>query len=101
MVSDLEACAKQKCVTEFLHVQKMAPTDTNQHMLNVFEDQTMDVSTVIWWVVHFSNGNSESPPLVQIFMSATSTLVHGWQKHIGNGGDYLEKLTSVRLCSLK
>ena len=27
MVSDMEAHVKEKCVTEFLHVEKMAPTD--------------------------------------------------------------------------
>ena len=27
MVSDMEVCLKQKRVTEFLHAEKMAPTD--------------------------------------------------------------------------
>ena len=27
MVSDMEVCMKQSCVTEFLHVEKMAPID--------------------------------------------------------------------------
>ena len=27
MVSDMEVCMKQRCVIEFLHVEKMAPID--------------------------------------------------------------------------
>ena len=46
--SDMEVCMKQMCVTEFLHVEKMAPTDVHQRLMNVYGDQTMDVSTV-WW----------------------------------------------------
>ena len=45
MVSDMEMHMKQRCVTEFLHVEKMAPTDIQWHLLNIYEDQTMDVST--------------------------------------------------------
>ena len=46
MVSDMEVHMKQRCGTEFLHVEKMAPTDIHQHLLNVYGDQTVDVSTV-------------------------------------------------------
>ena len=35
MASDTEACMKQRCVTEFLCVEKMTPTDIHQHLLNV------------------------------------------------------------------
>jgi len=58
-------------------VEKMALTDTHQHLLNVYRDQTLDVSTVRRWVVHFSSGdsNSGSPPLVQIFISAACRLL--------------------------
>jgi len=34
---------------------------------NVYGDQTVDVSTVRWWVVCFSSGDSGSPALVQVF----------------------------------
>ena len=34
MASDTEVHMKQKCVTEFLHVEKMAPTHIHQHLLN-------------------------------------------------------------------
>ena len=58
-------------------MEKMALTDTHQHLLNVYRDQTLDVSTVRRWVVHFSSGdsNSGSPPLVQIFISAVCRLL--------------------------
>ena len=47
-------------------MEKMALTDTHQHLLNVYRDQTLDVSTVRRWVVHFSCGDSGigSPPLM-------------------------------------
>jgi len=42
MVSDM----KQRCVTEFLHTEKkMALTDIYQCTLNIYGDQTVDVST--------------------------------------------------------
>ena len=59
MASDVKVHMKQKCVTEFLHAEKMAPTDIHWHSLNVYGDQTLDMSTVRWWVVHFSGGNSD------------------------------------------
>ena len=47
----------------------MAPIAIHQHLLNIYVDPAVDVSTVRWWVVCFSSGdsNSGSPPLVQIF----------------------------------
>ena len=57
----------------------MAPTDIHQHLMNVSGDQTVDVSTVKQWVVHFSNGDS------------MHALVHTWHKCIVNSGDYVEK----------
>ena len=46
MMSDIEVCIEQRCVTEFLHLEKMAPTDIHQHLLNIYGGQTVDVSTV-------------------------------------------------------
>ena len=65
MVSDMEVHMKQRCEIEFLHVENMAPIYIHQHLLNIYGDQTVDVSTVRQWVVHFSSGNSDSgsPPL--------------------------------------
>jgi len=51
MVSDMEVQMKQRCVTEFLHAEKIAPTDIHGHLQNVSRDQTLAVSTVRRWVV--------------------------------------------------
>jgi len=55
----------------------MAPTDINQCLMSINGDQTLDVSTVRQWVVHFSSGdsNSGSPSVVQIFTSVACTLL--------------------------
>ena len=52
MVSDMEAYKQQKHRIEFLHVEKMAPTDTDQHLLNVDGEQTVAVAQWGggWWV---------------------------------------------------
>ena len=62
---------KQRCIIEFLHLDKMAPSDVHRCLLSIYGDQTVDVSTVRWWVVLFSCGDSSSGPplLVQIVMS--------------------------------
>ena len=75
-VSDMEVRMKQRYVTEFLHVEKMAPTDIHWLLLSFSEDQTDDVSTVRWWMLHFSSGESDngSPPLMQIFMNVACSL---------------------------
>ena len=46
---------KQRCVIEFPHVEKMAPTDIHGRLLNVFGDQTVNVSAVKQWVICFSS----------------------------------------------
>jgi len=50
---------KQRCVIEFLHAEKIAPNDIHQRLLNVYGEQTVDVSTVRRWVARFSSGNSD------------------------------------------
>ena len=67
----MEVHIKQRCVTEFLHEEKMVPIDIHWHLLNVYGDQTVHMSTVRRWVVYFSSVDSDSvvPLLVQIFMS--------------------------------
>ena len=64
MASDREAWMKQRCVTEFLHAEKMAPTDIHWCLLNVDGNQKVDVSTVRRWVVCFSSGNKDSGSLL-------------------------------------
>ena len=46
MVSDMEAYMKQSCGTELLHVEKITLTDNHRHLLNVYGDEIVDVSTV-------------------------------------------------------
>ena len=60
MASDMEVYMEQMCAIGFLHVEKMAFTDIHQSLLNVYGDQTVGVSTVRRWVVHFSSGDSDS-----------------------------------------
>ena len=64
-----EVWMKQRCITEFIHMDKMAPTDIHEHLLNIDGDKSMDGSTARQWLVSFYNGDSGSPPLLQIFMS--------------------------------
>jgi len=59
MASDMEVRMKQRCVTEFLHAEKLAPNDIHRRLLNVYGDQTVDVSTVRRWVACFSSGDSD------------------------------------------
>ena len=42
------AC-KQRCVTKFLHAEKMAPTDIHRYLLSISRDQPVDVSTMRQW----------------------------------------------------
>lgn len=58
----------------------MAPPDIHQHLLNVHGDQTAaDVSTVRWWVVCFSSGNSKTAPYdADIYKQGMEALVHCW-----------------------
>ena len=64
MASDMEVQMKQR-------LEKMAHTGIHQHVLNVSGDQPVDVSTGKRLVVHFSSGDSGTPPLVHIFTSAS------------------------------
>jgi len=59
MVSDMEVRMKQRRVIEFLRAGKNAPNDIHRHLLNVYGDQTVVVSTVRWWVSRFSSGDSD------------------------------------------
>ena len=59
MVSDMEVQMKQRWGIEFLHVEKMEPIDVHWWVLNVCGNQTVDVSTVRQWVVHFTSSDSD------------------------------------------
>ena len=77
MASDMEVQMEQRCVIEYLHAQKMAPTDNHQCLLNIYGDQPVDLSTVRWWVVLFScaDNDGRSSLLVQVFMSVILSLL--------------------------
>jgi len=57
MAADMDTGRKQRGAAQFLHVEKIAPIDIHQYLLNVYGDQTVDVSTVRRCVVCFSSGN--------------------------------------------
>lgn len=59
VASDMEACIKQRCGTEFIYAEKMAPTDIHRQWLSISGDRTVDVSTVRLWVVYCSSSNSD------------------------------------------
>ena len=43
MASDMEVYIKQRCVTEFFYVEKIASTDISEHLLNIYVKQTVDI----------------------------------------------------------
>jgi len=57
--SEMEVRMKQRCVIEFLHAENIAPNDIHRHLLNVYGEQTVDVTTVRRRVAHFNSGNSD------------------------------------------
>ena len=70
-------CILDKSVSLNSFMQKTAPFDTHWCLLNIYGDQTVDVSTVRRWVVCFSSGDSDSvsPPLVQTALSMAYRLL--------------------------
>ena len=46
MASDMEVHMKQRWVTEFLHAENTVIIDIHGYLLNVYRNQTVDVSTV-------------------------------------------------------
>jgi transposase len=53
----MEVRMKQKRIIELLHAEKIAPNDIHRCLMNVYRDQTVDVSTVKRWVARFSSGD--------------------------------------------
>jgi hypothetical protein len=49
LASDMEVRSKQKYVIEFLHAERNMHVDIHRRLLNVYGDQTVDVSTVRLW----------------------------------------------------
>lgn len=54
MAADMQVHMKKRCIAEFFHVEKKAPNDIQQHLLNIDGDQTVYASSVSamfqqWW----------------------------------------------------
>lgn len=41
----VEVCLKWRSVIEFLHAKKIAPIDIHQHLVNIYRDWTVDMSS--------------------------------------------------------
>ena len=54
MVCNMDVYMKQRCEIEFSPEEKIALIDIHWCLPNICGDQTVDVSTVRQWVVHFS-----------------------------------------------
>jgi len=68
---------KQRCVNEFLDEDKMATTEIHQHLLSVYGDQTADVSTLRWRMVHFRNDSITSAVKEWVTSTDTDFYKHG------------------------
>ena len=83
MASDMEVHMKQ---IEFLHVEKIAPSDIHWHLMNISGDQTVDVSMVRQWMQIYD---------ADFCGCSMQALVHCWWKCIANGGNSAEKIVLV------
>ena len=68
--SNMEECMKQRCVTEFIHVEKMSYTGIHHWFLNACRDLIADVSSVRWWVIWKTHWVA-----MWVLMSATCRLI--------------------------
>ena len=59
LTSAMEVHMKQRYLIEFHHAEKIAFTDIHWCLLNIYGDQTVDVSTVRQWVMCFSSSDSD------------------------------------------
>ena len=77
MVSEVGVHVDQSGVIELLRVEEMAPSDIQQALMSVSGQQSVDVSTVRWWMMCFSSGDndSRSPLLVHIFTRTACRLL--------------------------
>jgi len=79
---------KQRCKNEFLHEEKITPTDIHWRLLNISGGQTVDASTVRWSEVHFNSGNTDmkdkpcSKMAMQNYKCNMLAFLHHWWKCI-------------------
>jgi len=80
MASDLEMHMKQRCFIEFFQAGKMTPTDIQQHLLNMYGNQTVSterwcisaVVTVMW------KTSGVLDVCADIYKCGIQALVHWW-----------------------
>ena len=90
MVSATEVHMKQRCVTEFLHVEKLHPLI----FINAcwtFTDQAGDVSTVGGAFEQWQQQQWVTSAGVDFYKHGMQALVDFWHNYIANGSDYAEK----------
>ena len=79
--------------------KKLHPLTFYGCLLNIYGDQTLDVSIGRWWVVCFSNGDSDVKNKPHSTVSCRFLWAQHaglcWWKCIGNGGEYVEKQCSA------
>ena len=99
--SHTEVHTKKRYVTEFLHAEKIAPTDIHWCLLNVDGDQPTDVSTVRggWCISAVGQWYDRHAILQRAVQSCHTTKWRAsWSAHLcklANGGDYVALLNSV------
>ena len=94
MMSDMEVWVKQKRGTEFLHEETVAPTNIQWFLLSIYGHQTVGVSTMRQWLVHFSSDDgslNDQPTGADLYGHGMQSLVRHWWKCIANGGDNIRK----------
>jgi len=91
MASDMEVWMKQRGVTEFCPVEKVAPMDIHQRLLNVYGDQAVDAAqwgtggAFQWWQWVTSTG-------VVFYERNMQAVVCHWWKRTANGGSKCWKI---------
>jgi len=85
-------------VTEFLHAKETVPTDIHWHLLNIYGDKIVDVSTVRRWLVCFSSGSSHVKDNLHESPEYNHRIVYGAEyrlQYVGNDGGNTRILQSL------
>ena len=76
MNSDTGVCMMRRYATAFFYVGEMVPTDIHGYLLNIYGDQTVDVSTVRQWVVQWQQQQWVSFTVADFYKHGMQALVH-------------------------
>lgn len=91
----------------YIYLKEGASTDIYLYLLNIYRDQMMDVSPVMWWLKHFSSGDNDEWKKPNSRQPGTHYTkwrphLHRYQKYIANGVDNVEKnVLELTSCSMK